>query len=213
MARLPRIEKLQKEIEGVFRKVLRYDFTPAHSWEPCVVLFGSRASLTQSEWSDFDFIVEVPIEYSHSKRIYCQIFRARLVAMDRDLGRKVTTKNASNIEEGNDTVKRTDKKWYVDVSLRVAIKGHSVQQLETTNCLLQLYENLHDFKAAVVSVAGILRSKGAMPADRTASNADGVRKKQDPSGISSRQRRFSCWLQPFVLMKLKSAIYVASWPP
>ena len=38
----------------------------------------------------------------------------------------------NKIEEENDTVKWTDKEWSVDVSLRVAIKGHSVQQLETT---------------------------------------------------------------------------------
>ena len=105
--------------------------------------YSGPASKTESAWSDFDFIVEVPQDYSHWNKIYRQMFRARLVAFDRDLRRTVTTKSSSNIEEDNDTVKWTDKKWTIDVSLRVATKGSSVQQLQTTKCLLQLYENLY----------------------------------------------------------------------
>ena len=141
MATLPPAETLRSEIEWVFGKVLTFDLTPRHSRAPRVVLFGSRAQKTESAWSDFDFIVEVPQDYSRWNQIYRLFFRARLAEMDHDLGRKITTKNASHIEEANDTVKWMDKQWVIDVSLRVATKGRSAQQLQTTNCLLQLYED------------------------------------------------------------------------
>ena len=98
MASLPPATALRSEIERLFQKVLNYDFESKHSWEPRVSLFGSRASRTESAWSDFDFIVEVPEDYSHFNHIYRQLFRVRLVTFDRDLRRAVTTKSSSKIE-------------------------------------------------------------------------------------------------------------------
>ena len=105
MAPLPPTETLRSEIERLFQKVLNYDFDSKHSWEPRVSLFGSRASGTESAWSDFDFIVEVPQDYSHLNQIYRQMFRARLVAFDRDLDRRVTTMILLNgqIKNGSST--------------------------------------------------------------------------------------------------------------
>ena len=75
-----------------------------------------------------------------------------------------------------------DKQWVIDVSLRVATKGRSVQQLQTTSCLLQLYEDLHGLKDAVVLVAGVLRANGAIPAHRTPPDDHGRSQKAGPIG-------------------------------
>ena len=95
------LQPLSPALEGSMEVYFNYDVESKHSWEPRVTLFGSRASGTESAWSDFDFIVEVPQDYSHLNHIYRQMFRVRLVTFDRDLARKVTTKSSSNIEEEN----------------------------------------------------------------------------------------------------------------
>ena len=210
MATLPPTETLRREIEDAFGKVLTFGLTSRHSWAPRVVLFGSRAQKTESAWSDFDFIVEVPKGYSQWNRIYRQLFRARLAAMDLDIGRKVTTKNASHIEEANDTVKWMDKQWVLDVSLRVATQGRSAQQLQTTSCLLQLYEDLHGLKDAVVLVTGVLRANGAMPAHRTPTDDHGRSQKAGPIGDLLKTTPFSCWLHHFMQMIITSVMHAAS---
>ena len=157
----PTVAALQEELREVVRNVLQYEFIPPHPWEPEIILYGSRASGTESPTSDFDFLVELPDEFANMHGVYRQLVAARLIRSN------VTTKSASTIEEDNRTVKWTDKRWSVDVSLRVTQVGDTASQLETARLLQRVYgaDASTFLKASVLEVACLLRTAGVMPKD------------------------------------------------
>ena len=123
---------------------------------PKVQLFGSQKYGLATDNSDFDFSLELPEECLKLAKVLRAAVRQRLIED------QVTTRAKSSDQLANATLKWTDIKEKVKVSLKVSPTSGFDSALAVTEYLREFYRAHEDMKEPVMAVAQRLRNKKLM---------------------------------------------------
>ena len=143
---------LNDVVSDVFRRMF-------DAQAPEVKLFGSQKYGLAGPKSDVDFSLELPERHLHWAKVFRAAVRQLLIDAE------VTTWTKSSDQLANATLKWTDSKKRLNVSLKVSPTSGFDSALAVTKYLDEFYSVRKDMKEPVMAVAECLRDAKLMGGD------------------------------------------------